>query len=555
MFVAYDDDTTQIPRSTTVIVKRTPAQKPGAGRAARYITGQMPLHAKNSHRTESHGRGAAHKHNAASSGGPIDTSGMTEEEKLAAVMNASNTQLKADLEMSANSGTVKRNTFKSAAVPDKPLPPGYVCYRCRKKGHWIQACPTNNDPTFDGKKPKRTTGIPRSMLEKVEEPDSTKELPQGVFMNQDGDYVRVKTDEATWQKIQDQQKAAAEKAKQAAQGDEELRTRGLECPLDKRAFVVPVKTPCCNTTYCYDCIETALCDNDLLCPTCGEQCLIDALEPDDETTKKLAEYEDEKKAAQRQKDKETSKTPPAAMDAKSPAGSATTPDAKANGTDSRSSSSPSNSPSKKRAAEEELENKRRPSNPADMKKALSTNGTAIPTGPKAATAPQAVAPKAPKNMTDFVNQMNSMSGGQPGMNVPFNPMMGGMGPMNMGMPMNGMGMSMGMGMGMGMMPNYNMMNMGMNGMGMGMGMGMGVNGMGGGFNGLNGMNGGGMAWQNQNPNQAQNQQPWMNGNRNANGIPTGPAADNGGAYFRQPVNPHRHQNKQRRQRSVDYKQM
>src|SRR5665213_751951 len=48
----YDDDTTLIPRSTTVVARRLPALKQGHGRAARYVSGKMPVHAKNSSRRE-----------------------------------------------------------------------------------------------------------------------------------------------------------------------------------------------------------------------------------------------------------------------------------------------------------------------------------------------------------------------------------------------------------------------------------------------------------------------------------------------------------------------
>lgn len=49
----FDDDTSIIPRSTTVIAKRLPALKPGRGGAARYVSGKMPHSSKNSHRIES----------------------------------------------------------------------------------------------------------------------------------------------------------------------------------------------------------------------------------------------------------------------------------------------------------------------------------------------------------------------------------------------------------------------------------------------------------------------------------------------------------------------
>lgn len=52
MTAEYDDDTSVIPRSTTVIVKRLPAVKAGRGGAARYVSGKMPQNSKNSHRQE-----------------------------------------------------------------------------------------------------------------------------------------------------------------------------------------------------------------------------------------------------------------------------------------------------------------------------------------------------------------------------------------------------------------------------------------------------------------------------------------------------------------------
>ena len=55
MKAEYDDDTSVIPRSTTVIAKRLPAIKAGRGGAARYVSGKMPQNAKNVHRQEAQG--------------------------------------------------------------------------------------------------------------------------------------------------------------------------------------------------------------------------------------------------------------------------------------------------------------------------------------------------------------------------------------------------------------------------------------------------------------------------------------------------------------------
>ncbi|KAK5707106.1 Protein mpe1 [Elasticomyces elasticus] len=533
----YDDDTVNIPRSTTVIARRTPAAKQGAGRAARYVSGKAPLQAKNQHRLES-------SHVSASKSTPVTSTAvhsgkeMTEEEKLNAMLSANNEAWKQDQAQTAGRPVIRSSYNKQQPVPDKPLPPGYTCHRCGEKGHWIQACPTNNDPTFDGRpKFRRTTGIPRSMLKVIDKPTELGEdgkidvskLPAGVMYTATGEWVVAETDKAQWEKLNATAEVSKENAKGAAEDDQELLSRGLQCPIDKRAFVAPVKTPCCGQTYCFDCIDNALAESDLRCPNCGEQALIDNLIPDDEAVKKVREYESEKKAAKLQKDKEASKSPaagsPKAGSPRSP--NAGVPDIKING----SGSAASTPNSRKRGAVEDLENNRKPAGPNAMKKDGSKQGTPIPTGPKAEAVQQAPVQIA-GNMQDFVKQMQGLAsapGMQNGMNAMMNPMMG------MGMPM-----------GMPMM-NGGMMGMPMNGMG-----GFGMNGMNG-MGNMNGMYGGGM--QNGNGGGMQNggwgnqQQGWGNGNGMQNG------GGNNGAYMRQPVNPHRHQGRQKRPRSVDYKQM
>ena len=92
MLIEYDDDTTIIPRSTTVIARRTPTARPGYGRAARYVSGQAPVTAKNAYRTEaSRTQGAADK--ASATDGIADmNNAQTEEERIAAMFQADATQ-------------------------------------------------------------------------------------------------------------------------------------------------------------------------------------------------------------------------------------------------------------------------------------------------------------------------------------------------------------------------------------------------------------------------------------------------------------------------------
>lgn len=82
----YDDDTVQIPRSTTVIARRLPAAKPGAGKAARYVSGKMPVTAKNQHRIESMNNTAA-KNAPAARPAPSTGKPGSEEERLQAMFS------------------------------------------------------------------------------------------------------------------------------------------------------------------------------------------------------------------------------------------------------------------------------------------------------------------------------------------------------------------------------------------------------------------------------------------------------------------------------------
>ena len=83
MATEYDDDTTVIPRSTTVIAKRLPAAKAGRGGAARYVSGKMPQNARTVHRTE-----ATPTHSSSSnppSGATAMNGAQNEEERIAAM--------------------------------------------------------------------------------------------------------------------------------------------------------------------------------------------------------------------------------------------------------------------------------------------------------------------------------------------------------------------------------------------------------------------------------------------------------------------------------------
>ncbi|KAL7959551.1 MPE1 protein [Trichoderma compactum] len=607
----YDDDTTIVPRSTTVIARRQPAVKPGAGRAARYVSGKMPVAAKNAGRKEQLAKVSASKPNTNAFSQMNDA--MTEEDRMAAMFAAQTEQWSAQQEELSHQAPVpfgKPGSKRPANVPDHDPPNGYICYRCGNKGHWIQLCPTNDDPDFDNRpRVKRTTGIPRSFLQKVDksiilaqsEGDETKR-PSGIMVNAEGDFVIAEPDKASWEQFQAKAKSSSAAAKTAQAEDKEMQERGLECSIDKKMFIEPMKTPCCQKTFCNDCITNALIESDFVCPACQtEGVLIDDLQPDEEVSKKIQEYLKEKEAAK--------VTPPSSPKGSSEevAGSSENDQAKdaANKEDGAADAVEDKTRRKSIEASEQKPNSPATESVDSASKSPSAESKSLVPSSQAADGKAEVVkaedvvskkrpaedflenPKIPKGPRAMQNQQsqNMMNGnmmnGMPNMgmnNMMFN---GGMGMMPNMMGMGGMGMNMGMNMGMPMpMPMMNMPMMGMQGfnnmnggygnMNGGYGMNNNMNGMNnmnmnggggmnnnnwgmnnaGGMNGMNGMNtmggmGGGM--------NGMNGGGMMNGFQNGGNFTQGAGEDD--AYFRKPVNPHRHQNKQRRVRPSDYREL
>lgn len=545
----YDDDTTVIPRSTTVIAQRLPATKRGAGRAQRYMTGKMPIGAKNTARKEQSKSGTK----------PVGINGMSqfnssmsEEQRLAAMFEASSQQWSGQLEEMAKQTKVYHNGTKKTSENEPPL--GYVCYRCGEKGHWIKECPTNDDPSFENKpRIKRTTGIPRSFLRAVEKPmansgvgDETKQH-SGVMINAEGQFVIAEPDKKSWELFQAKTKSSAAAEKVAAVGNKEIQDRGLECSIDKRIFIDPMKTPCCEKTYCNDCITNSLIESDFTCPGCQtEGVLLDDLLPDEVMSLKIQQYLEEKNNLARE-EREKSKSPtvnsqtsitleknksnsPSPSVLKATAAIVNSPSNSS--TDSKLSvmNEETNNP-KKRPAEESLENPKIPKGPKAMQQ-QPRKIVSLPVQPLVQIAAQVPAP-VHQPVIAGINGYNSMQFGVPFYGVP-----------NMMNGYNGMN-------GMSMMPVVSPMMMN------------GYNGFSNMYSNMNGYNSmGNFNMMNSNPigMRGSGGLPMSCGNGINTGFPNQQKTifaeplpnEEDNAYFRQPVNPHRHQGRQRRTRPQDY---
>jgi protein MPE1 len=122
----YDDDTTIIPRSTTVIARRLPPMKPGAGRAARYVSGKMPVNAKNQSRREQTVKAASTK--ATSDAMAQMNKAMTEEEKLAAMFQLQSESCAANQDDIYHQAPVLKSRAKRPTkLPDHDTPQGKIC--------------------------------------------------------------------------------------------------------------------------------------------------------------------------------------------------------------------------------------------------------------------------------------------------------------------------------------------------------------------------------------------------------------------------------------------
>lgn len=423
-------------------------------------------------------------------------------------------------------------------------------------GHWLQECPENGNPAFDDiRRVKRTMGIPRSQL-KVVEKSSTKATdgtiedakpPPGVMIDASGNWVVAEPDKVAWNRYQEKANKSAAAQEEAARGSKELQERGLECSIDKRLFIEPTKTPCCQMTYCKECITNALLDDGLQCPNCGKEGVpIDDLEQDEEMVVKIRSFEKEKastaeiegqegaEASQGESKEATrrSKSPQDQQDTKQSSPSLTSREArpgnpKAGDRNGKSTGQADGPKSNKRKAGSELENTRQKSPALESNVETSTKGTnqsKAPTGPK--LPPElAFMTQVPSVGTNPAGFMNGFMGMPMGMNpmmdmnaAAWNQMMMSAG--QMGNQWNGHNVMAGAS---NMMPNQ----------GYGHGYGRGAN-----------PDGRGRVHRNGNQ-PAQQRTAFKPSNQNAEES----------AYFRQPINPHRHHGRRNVPRPTDYREI
>ncbi|BBN06720.1 E3 ubiquitin-protein ligase RBBP6 [Marchantia polymorpha subsp. ruderalis] len=180
------------------------------------------------------------------------TASLTEEEdnKIKAFVDASASDWQRQTQESFAAGRGYGNKGQGRGLPlrgygngrgfEKKNPPhGYVCHRCGVTGHYIQHCPTNGDPTYDIKKVKPPTGIPKTML--VANPDGSYALPTG-------EVAVLKPNEAVFEREVDGLPSSSRPLLDIPSE--------LCCPLCKGVLKEAVLTSkCCFKSYCDKCIR------------------------------------------------------------------------------------------------------------------------------------------------------------------------------------------------------------------------------------------------------------------------------------------------------------
>ncbi|QLG72182.1 hypothetical protein HG535_0C05360 [Zygotorulaspora mrakii] len=298
----YDDDSQVIPRSSSVVARRSPAVRAfsangggmskgssaSLGNAARYVTGKpRVLQKKQSSGITSNGSGKVN--------------GVTEEERIANMFaDQENQWEQTQQEMSSATPVFykSQNNGPNSGENEGLPPPGYMCYRCGARDHWIKNCPTNSDPNFEGKRIRRTTGIPKKFLKSVEiDPNNitAEEMAQRkIMVTDDGKFVVQVADQQSWEDYQRKQQnrymnGADAKWRKGYFAD---LPDNLKCSITGGLLRDPVRTSkCCNKLFSKMAIEDALLESDFVCPSCNTPgILLDSLVEDEQVQKEVESF-------------------------------------------------------------------------------------------------------------------------------------------------------------------------------------------------------------------------------------------------------------------------
>lgn len=144
-------------------------------------------------------------------------------------------------------------------------PPWYVCNRCGKPGHFIAQCPTNGDPAYEPRKLRTPLGLPLSQLYKKQGGTTTD--GSGALVTASGEVALLRPNDDVFVKELAALPTAGATVKKDSVPPE------LQCSLCTKMMTDAMLIPCCQRSFCNDCIRDAL-KKKKKCPICGKKKMI-----------------------------------------------------------------------------------------------------------------------------------------------------------------------------------------------------------------------------------------------------------------------------------------